>query len=127
MYHPDQSWCASINRLDADDELRFIPLPSGAFNALGSQRLMHFYLPTKQGLMEVSAATVHRSNDSQRRGPLQGYFFTGRLWSKESVGDMSRDTDDTIYLQPPHAANAPNEDDANDGIITFARHVSWVG
>ena len=121
VYHPDQSWCASINRLDADDELRFIPLPSGAFNALGSQRLMHFYLPTKQGLMEVSAATVHRSNDSQRRGPLQGYFFTGRLWSKESVGDMSRDTDDTIYLQPPHAANAPNEDDANDGIITFAR------
>ena len=122
VYHPDQSWCASLNRLDADDDLKFIPLPSGAFNALSSQRLMHFYLPTKQGLMEVSGATVHRSNDSLRQEPLQGYFFAGRLWSNEAVRAMSRDTDNAIYLQPPATtATAPgDEDDNGGGISTFA-------
>ncbi len=129
IYHPDQSLFFSANRLDADGELKLIPLPAGAFAELAHQRFMHFYLPVKEGIMEVSAATVHPSSDSLRQTPLQGYFFAARLWNKETVSLLSRDTDNEITLQPATRANATSaEDDAESGIVTFSRTLAgWDG
>ena len=128
--HADQSWCYSLNRLDADDDLHLVPLPGAAFNALQNKRLMHFFVTSPAGrLFEVQAATIHPSADSQRRTEPQGYFFAGRLWSHEAVRLMSRDTDNVVHLQiPPFPAATDEAEDTASGIVTFSRLLpGWDG
>ena len=128
--HADQSWCYSLNRLDADDDLKFIPIPAAAFNLLENKRLMHFYVTTPAGLFfEIQAATIHPSNDNLRRTQPQGYFFAGRLWSHRAVQRMSSDTGNFVHLQIPPFPAATNEDeDTSSGIITFSRLLpGWDG
>ena len=121
--HADQSWCYSLNRLDAEDDLHFVPIPAAAFNVLENRRLLHFFVTTPAGrLFEIQAATIHPSADSQRRTQPQGYFFAGRLWSHEAVRLMSRDTASDIHLQiPPFPAATDEDEDTASGIVTFSR------
>ena len=128
--HADQSWCYSLNRLDADDDLKFIPIPAAAFNLLENKRLMNFFVTTPAGrLLEIQAATIHPSNDNLRRTQPQGYFFAGRLWSHEAARLISRDTDNIVHLQiPPFPAATDEEEDAASGIVTFSRLLNgWDG
>ena len=54
------------------------------------QSLVHFYVETPAGYLEVQGATVHPSNDSERKTPPQGYFFVGKLWDKEYLESLSQ-------------------------------------
>ena len=123
IYRPDRSLVFSKNLLDADDELRDIPLPPAAFDALEHQRLMHFFLPVSQGYLEIRAATVHESIDGARADPPQGFFFAGRLWNAETLKRLAGDTDNHLkFLTPtPPANEATTEDDADNGVISFTR------
>ncbi len=121
VYRPDRTRLFSANRLDAEADLRDIPLPPAAFDALAQRRLMHFYLPTPQGIMEIRAATIHPSTDSERRTPPRGFFFAGRLWSKQAVRDFSRDSDNNVRLLPPDAKEDSFSSDPAQGIVLFTR------
>ena len=124
VYQPDHNLLYSANQLYADN-LRDVPLPPAAFDALERQRYMHFFLRVPQGVMEICAATVHPSDDSWRQTPPQGFFFTGQLWSNGEhgiVGEVGRGSGNAVRLLQTAARPVSNDaaDDAVDGVITFA-------
>ena len=128
IYRPDRTFLFSANRLDADDELRDIPLPPAAFDALEHQRLMHFFVQTKQDrIMEIRAATIHPSLDSYRQTPSHGFFFAGRLWNAETARDFSRDSDNKVRLLPA-AVGGSEASDPTQGRVLFTRPLpGWDG
>ena len=130
VYRPDHSRLFSANRLDADGDLRGLPLPEAVFDALEHQHLMHFWLDTRtrQGILEIRAATIHPSADSYREKPSRGFFFAGRRWSRDAMQDFSRDSDNDVRLLPANAGGADLVSDATQGIVIFTRPLpGWDG
>ena len=120
---PDGTPVFELDRLDVDD-LKNIPLPPEAFAAVEHERLKHFFMRVKQGrgVMEVSAATVHPSDDPLRQQPVEGILFVGRLWSEELIRALASDTDNDIDLQPATPGNANLDTyEADCGTLTFTR------
>ena len=128
VYRPDRTFLFSANRLDAGDELRDLPLPAAAFDALEHQRLMHFFVQTKQDrLLEIRAATIHPSLDSYRQTPSHGFFLAGRLWDDETARDLSRDSDNKVLLLPA-AADGAEASDPTRGRVVFTHPLpGWDG
>ena len=127
LYHPDGSLFYSLNNRYAPDELREVPFPREQISALLDQpKLCHFFEQTPIGLMEIYGATVHRSADSARTTPRQGYLFAARCWGPADLADISRFTGDAITLGSVDARE-PN-DDARKGLVTFSRELAgWDG
>ena len=119
IYHPDRKLFYSTDLL-YNAPAEGIPLPPAVFDLLEHQRLMHFYMQVPDGIMEVRAATIHRSNDGWRREPPQGLFFVGRLWSSPVIMAFARDSDNFIRLLPPGALTN-DADDMDNGIVAFTR------
>jgi len=69
-----------------------LPLKKEALTKLFSEgkRLAHFFIRTPTGLMEVRAATIHPTIDTERKTPAQGYFFAAKLWDKKYIEELSR-------------------------------------
>lgn len=69
-----------------------IPLPGGAMQQLfaNNNHFCHFYARTPDGLMEIRGATVHPTADEKRKTQSQGYFFTGRILSKNYTKEMAQ-------------------------------------
>jgi signal transduction histidine kinase/ActR/RegA family two-component response regulator len=124
VYRPERTLLYSANRLDVENDLRDIPLPDAAFDRLDHERLMHFFVATSQGIMEIRAATIHPSVDSYRRTNPRGFFFAGRLWSNETVRAFSRDSDNEVRLLPPTAAGAAGAGNPTQGIVLFTRDLN---
>ena len=118
IYQPDRTLFYSADLL-YNARTEGIPLPPEAFDALEHQRLMHFFMPVPDGIMEVRAATIHPSTDGWRQTQPQGFFFAGRLWSSPVIDAFARDSDNFIRLLPPDAPTA-EADDLDDGIVAFA-------
>ena len=126
IYRPDRSLAFSADLL-YHDRNQGIPLPPAAFDALERQRLMYFFLPVPDGIMEVRAATIHPSADGWRQTPPQGFFFVGKLWSSPVIEAFARDSDNYLRLLPPNAVTA-EADDVDNGIVAFTRTLSgWDG
>ena len=123
IYRPDRTFVFSKNIFGADDELHDIPLPPAAFDALEHRRLMHFFLSTSQGLLEIRAATVHESVDGARKDTPQGFFFAARPWSAETLKRLGGDSDNHVKFLAavPPAHEATTEEDADEGVISFTR------
>lgn len=91
VYKTDLSPVYSKNNLD-DISLKEIPIIKEAITRklfTNGNRFCHFFVETKEGLMEVRGATVHPSHDAQRNTPPQGYFFTGRIWNQKFIFELS--------------------------------------
>ena len=129
IYHMDRTLFFSINRLYADGPLEQIALPAAAFDALFHQHLMHFFLRTPEGLMEICAATVHPSDDGWRQTPPQGFFFAGRLWSSDVIRNLAPDSDNTTSKLVPVASSVvPVLPDIDDGAVAFSSTLAgWDG
>ncbi len=98
-----------------------IPLPKEAFYKLfGKERFCHFFLNSQKGLIEIRGATVHPSNDVERKTPPQGYFLVGRLWNESYLDELGKITQSTISITPTGETNTV-EEDLKKGIITFSR------
>lgn len=127
IYRADGTLFYSADRLYAGNQLREIPLPPAVFETLAKERLMHFFLKTAGGIMEIRAATVHPSTDSWRQTPPQGFFFAGRLWSNEVIRQLGRDSNNFVRFTGPTEPDA-DSGDAQDGIVSITRVLrGWDG
>ncbi|MDD5194573.1 MAG: PAS domain S-box protein [Candidatus Omnitrophica bacterium] len=71
--------------------LKELPAPIDAVkDILLKKRFCHFFVNTQAGLMEIRGSTIHPTLDAERVTPPQGYFFCGRLWSKEYIGEFEQ-------------------------------------
>jgi signal transduction histidine kinase/FixJ family two-component response regulator len=130
IFRPDgtSSFARPHSYLNSPELLQF-PLPKEVIPQIFARgRLSHFYIKIPQGLMEIRAATVHPSKDSDRTTPPQGYFFAGRLWNNPVIKEMERFTGNEISVVP--ATNKPGEleiDELN-GSMVFSRTLNaWDG
>jgi PAS domain S-box-containing protein len=98
IYRPDLTLAYSTTRQGhepvtsislTDDELIQI-------STLG--RLQHFFIYINSELIEISMATIHPTFDKERKTPVQGYFFSGRIWSNEFLSETESLTQSNIRL-----------------------------
>lgn len=107
-----------------------IPLGKAVIHELlAKSRFCHFFLNTAQGLMEIRGATIHPTHDVERKTPVRGYFFVGRLWNREYIEELAKLTESTISLAPVHDEETQDGDfDLEAGTITFSKSLNgWDG
>ncbi|MCC6758445.1 MAG: hypothetical protein IT395_02305 [Candidatus Omnitrophica bacterium] len=111
-YEADAAWVFnmdfkrvySVNRF-SDERLKDLPLTKEQVTQIfNGQSLVHFYLETPAGYLEVQGATVHPSNDSDRKTRAQGYFFVGKLWNNEYLKILSQLADCDVSVVPAQDA-----------------------
>jgi PAS domain S-box-containing protein len=61
-------------------------------------KLLHFFIPSINGVIEISMATVHPTFDSERKTPAQGYYFAGRLLTQTYLDEIGLLTESKISL-----------------------------
>lgn len=100
-----------------------IPLPEASLGeVLGQKRFNHFFLDTAHGLMEVHGATIHPSNDVERKTPPRGYFFVGRLWNMDYMTELAGLTKSSLTITPVEETETSKESaDRAAGTISFSR------
>lgn len=65
---------------------------------ISKNNFSHFFIYTSAGLMEIRGAPIQPSFDIQRRTNPRGFFFVGRLWSKEYLDQLSVVTSSNVAL-----------------------------
>ena len=48
-----------------------------------------FFVNTTKGLMEVKAASIHKTGDNARKTPAEGYFLLGKLWDTDYMNGLT--------------------------------------
>ncbi|TSA28979.1 MAG: PAS domain S-box protein, partial [Bacteroidetes bacterium] len=70
------------------------------------KKMVHFYLRTSAGVMDVNGATVHPTNDPERLTPPRGFFFIGKLLDSAFIRQLETNTRcqaAILYLAPPES------------------------
>ncbi|MBI4397114.1 MAG: response regulator [Elusimicrobia bacterium] len=125
VYKPDYTLVYSTSNLSADGFTK-LPVPKEAQSLLFRKtRQCLFFAMTPHGLMLISGMTIHPTADSERKTPPLGYFFSGRLWSKEFVSQLSRLTESELSLGPIQPEDTPEK---RTNMISFGRPLTgWNG
>lgn len=75
-------------------------IPRGAVTALKQARYSNFFLQTTEGLVEVSAASIHPTFDRfHNKTEPSGYVFLVRLWDQTFKTKLSRITSSRVDFQ----------------------------
>ncbi len=87
--------------------------PSASFvtpeilKAIHQQRFLNFFVNSSDGLMEVSAATVHEDTDPQHNKTApRGYLVLGRIWNKPYLSNIAQLTGSQVVLVSPDKKQA---------------------
>lgn len=100
VYNSDLELVYSVNDLQ-DGRLKEAPMP--AKDAIGTlfgagKRFCHFFAYTSQGLMEIAGATVHPTDDEERKTAPKGYFLVGKIWNDEYIREIAEFTNSDVRL-----------------------------
>ena len=89
IYNLDHQLLYSVNNVN-DNNLQQLPLGVSLIdNLFSDRRFAHFFINTTAGLTEIRGATVHPTNDPQRKTPPQGYIFAAKLWNKKYIDELA--------------------------------------
>ena len=89
------------------------------------QEHIHFFEATPEGLLEISAASIHPSSDTARITPSAGLFFICQIWDKKFLNEMSQNTASAVIFSKT-AKNA-NQNLENDSITVSAKLSGYDG
>jgi HD-GYP domain-containing protein (c-di-GMP phosphodiesterase class II)/sensor domain CHASE-containing protein len=100
VYSPQWKLVYTTPRQDLQIE-KNLPLPKSIYPKLFSKNpLIHFFIATPAGLLEIHGASIHPSSDQARKTPAQGYFFVGRIWTTAYLQELAELTESKISLIP---------------------------
>ncbi len=100
------------------------PLPRGLSvrAAFGNGRLCHFFIAGPDGPVEIRGATIHPSDDPERRTPVRGYFLVARAWDRQYLAELTRLTGKTLRIEPARGGEEPTARiNRSTGEITLTR------
>ncbi len=87
-----------------------------------NKRLVHFFLNSDQGVLDVFGATIHSSNDSERKTEPKGYFFAAKLLDKGLLTEISKTTGGLVSIDKVGFASGKSEEkEVREGKLTFYR------
>ncbi|MGE4568624.1 MAG: ATP-binding protein [Bacteroidales bacterium] len=71
-------------------------------DTISKRRTAHFYLNTPSGVLELSAATIHPTNDPTRKNsPSHGILAVGTLWTRTYLDEAEQLTSSALTVLPP--------------------------
>ncbi len=82
--------------------------------------LAHFFAYSPVGLLEIRGATIHPTNDNERRTPARGYFFAMSPWDEAFLDELGQLANGQVSVQP--CDRPPVEE---GGEYDRKGHVSW--
>lgn len=98
------------------------PAPPAAIRDwLRDQPFQHFFIAIAEGLLEIRAAPIQPSVDTQRQTPAQGYLLVGQFWDAEYLESLSELIGGTVTLRPASATAEQTIDQAIPGLAEFSR------
>jgi PAS domain S-box-containing protein len=109
---------------DSTIEALLKPLPSGlrVRDVFGDGHFCHFFVTGRDGPVEIRGATIHPSEDDERKTPVRGYFLVARSWNREYLAELSRLTGKSMRIEPAGPGAKPSAEIARQsGTITFTR------
>ncbi len=112
---------------DSTMEAPLEPLPPGLSvkETFGNSHFCHFFVPGRDGPVEIRGSTVRPSEDNERKTPARGYFLVARSWNRQYLDELSRSTGKTVRIEPAHGRSKPStEITRQSGGITFTRPLS---
>ncbi|MFZ2632045.1 MAG: PAS domain S-box protein [Desulfosalsimonadaceae bacterium] len=114
----------------SDETLKNLPLPRSTLEHLFKQnRFAHFFIMLPNGLMEIRSATIHPTDDQERKTLPRGYFFVGRYWTKELLSELAELIGGTVRLETGREIREPLEPPAGEDRPLRLQHVfsDWAG
>ena len=63
------------------------------------QKLVHYFEITREGLLEISAASIHPTADTARTTRAAGFFFVSRIWNMGFMQKLSQNTAGHVYFK----------------------------
>jgi PAS domain S-box-containing protein len=125
IFRPDFSSVYSVNR-DGFEPL-VLPFDDVTFKKIvSSSRTQHFFIRKGNHIIEICEASVHPSNDPERRTDPQGYFFAGRLWSEFYLHEISSFSQSVITLVFPDQ-NGIFPEITSQGKFQIVNHIDLKG
>lgn len=120
VLRPDGSLVYRTGELDAAI-VATLPFAQPEFiSRLRQDRLMHFYLESPQGLLEVRTSPVQPSDDIARASEPRGWLIVARLWANAHLRTLEETLQSEVSFQP-----SGNRDPAT---IHLTRTLSdWTG
>jgi len=132
IYAPDFTLVYSINNMD-NDEIKDLPFVPKKFLyeyfLKQDNRFLHFFTETKNGILEIRAASVHPTSDPQRTTPPRGFFFVAKLWNADYIKELSDLTGNQISLNMiPNNLKKAESGRPENGEIYFSKALpNWEG
>ena len=59
---------------------------------------IHYFQSIPEGLLEITAASIHPTSDSLKVTPSAGLFFISRIWNEKFLSEMSQNMASTVYF-----------------------------
>ncbi|MDD5505849.1 MAG: PAS domain S-box protein, partial [Candidatus Omnitrophica bacterium] len=86
------------------------------------KKVRNFFAYVAEGVIEIYGATIHPTDDPERKTEPQGCMFVIRLWDKEFIHEISDITDCQISLiYPPSKITLMNKIEHKEEAIQFSR------
>lgn len=103
VYKPNGSLLYESTAEPGIDVPNNLNLPSAFFQQLNQKKFSHFYYPFDGNIIEIRAATVVPSDDTQHLTPAQGYWLVGRILGTSYTDTLSQLTQNTVSIGGPNA------------------------
>ena len=100
------------------------PLPPGLSvkDVFGHDHFCHFFVTGSDGPVEIRGATIHPSDDLERKTPVRGYFLVARAWNRQYLDELAQLTGKALRIEPARVGARPSTEIARQsGEITFTR------
>lgn len=100
VLRPDGSLVYRTGELDAGI-VAALPFAQPEFIArLRERKMMHFYLESARGLLEVRTAPIQPSDDLARTSEARGWLIVARLWSETHLRTIAETLQSDVSFQP---------------------------
>lgn len=121
VYNAEFKRVHSLQNLN-DTNLEKLPVQENCIESLFKDtKFPRFFSVTNEGLMEIFGASVHSTNDYERKKKPAGYFFIGVLWDKNYQTKIEQITDCDINILLPGNKDTVS---TNPAVKTFSRKIN---
>jgi signal transduction histidine kinase len=68
-----------------------------------------FYVKSGDNIIQISGGSIHPTFDKERLTPAQGYFFAGRIWTKDYLLEIEKLSGTKLNIQFADIENNPTD------------------
>ncbi|MFI5275568.1 MAG: ATP-binding protein [Candidatus Saccharimonadales bacterium] len=101
VYKPNGSLLYGSTATPGIDTPKSLNLPPAFFQQLSQRKFTHFYYPYHGSIVEIRAATVVPSDDTQHVTNAQGYWLVGRILGTSYTDTLSQLTQNSVSIGSP--------------------------